>query len=118
MSKDTRPLAYQSPLCRKLDTQAAAKERQDRMNGSTAVLEDVTTLALQLSPVDRVKLVERLLPVIEHDVTQSWQIERDSVIIEQAKAEATGFVTLDEMLDEYQRETGHDLKAGEGGHEL
>lgn len=86
------------------------------MSENVLVLEQVAELALRLSPVDRVRLIERLMPLVERDMVQAWEIERDSLIIEQARAEASEFVTLDEMLAEYTRETGYDL--AEGGHEL
>lgn len=38
------------------------------MSENTLRLDDVVTLALQLSPVDKVRLIEKLAPVLERDL--------------------------------------------------
>jgi hypothetical protein len=37
------------------------------------------------------------------------ELERDSRLLAEAKAQATGFVTLDQMLQDYERATGQHL---------
>ena len=79
------------------------------MNSGTVALEDVETLAMQLSPLQKVCLVERIMATVEEDLTALDELDRDSQLFAQAKAQATGFITLDEMLQDYERATGQHL---------
>lgn len=81
----------------------------DEMSANVVGLEDVAALALRLSPLERVKLAERLMATVEQDLTALDEIEHDSHLLAEAKAQATGFVSLDEMLQDYTRVTGHQL---------
>jgi hypothetical protein len=43
------------------------------MNNDTVLLDQATSLALRLSPVDKVRLIERLAPYLERDLIASTQ---------------------------------------------
>jgi len=76
--------------------------------GEITAVENVTQLALRLPPVDRLRLVERIMAATARDLAQD-ELERDGRLLAEAKAQATEFVDLEEAIEDYERETGHDL---------
>ena len=51
------------------------------MNSGTVALEDVETLAMQLSPLQKVRLVERIMATVEDDLTALDELDRDSQLL-------------------------------------
>ena len=78
------------------------------MSENILTIDQVATLALRLPPIERVRLAKRILDAVEHDWADD--LDRDSLIFAQAKTEAKEFITLDELVLDYEQATGHSLE--------